>query len=84
MRLYAATDAYGYPHVTMVRHTPEEVLQAVRERNDGDIPAGCRVVEFDDGGDALGDLIMSALPGPDVSPLRLVVGKNVTERQVYP
>jgi hypothetical protein len=84
MKLYAVVDAYGYPLITMVRHTKEEVLQAVRERHGGEIPAGCRVIEFDDGSNALGDLIMSALPGPTVSPLRLVVGKSVIERQVYP
>lgn len=84
MKLYAAVDAYGYPHVTMVRHTLEEVLQAVRERHGGEVPAGCRVIEFDDGSSKLGDILMASLPGPIVSPLRLVVGKSVIERQVYP
>ena len=64
--------------------TTDDGLDAADKINLAIIPAGCRVIEFDDGSNALGDLIMSALPGPTVSPLRLVVGKSVIERQVYP
>lgn len=85
MKLYAAVSEYGDIHISMIRWTKQEVLDAMVARHPDALtnPGGTRVIEFDDGDtNPLVEALKKVMGGSE--PLKVVVKDGVKETQVWP